>query len=129
MTLWPPIVDPPREENERSLVARAVFPRGSVVITSDIGRPAERRISGIGLLDCDVLIIPHHGSRGSTSNALLDATSPEIALIPAAPGNTHGHPHEEVVERLEGRGIAVRYPARDGWCGARWDGKVWVAFP
>jgi competence protein ComEC len=129
VTLWPPAADPPREENERSLVARVVLSQGSVVITSDIGRPAERRISGIGLLDCDVLVIPHHGSRGSTSNALLDATSPEIALIPAAPGNTHGHPHEEVVERLEGRGIAVRYPARDGWCGARWDGNAWVAFP
>jgi len=129
VTLWPPALDPPREENERSLVARVAFPQGSVVITSDIGRPAERRISGIGLLDCDVLIIPHHGSRGSTSNALLDATSPEIALIPAAPGNTHGHPNEEVLERLEGRGIAVRYPARDGRCGARWDGERWVAFP
>jgi competence protein ComEC len=129
VTLWPPALDPPREENERSLVARVAFPQGSVVITSDIGRPAERRISGIGLLDCDVLIIPHHGSRGSTSNALLDATSPEIALIPAAPGNTHGHPNEEVLERLEGRGIAVRYPARDGWCGAKWDGEAWIAFP
>jgi len=129
VTLWPPILDPPREENERSLVARVVLPQGSVVITSDIGRPAERRISGFGLLDCDVLVIPHHGSRGSTTNALLDATSPEIALIPAAPGNTHGHPNEEVVERLERRGIVVRYPARDGWCGARWNGRAWVAFP
>ena len=129
VTLWPPAADPPSEENERSLVARVVLSQGSVVITSDIGRPAERRISGIGLLDCDVLVIPHHGSRSSTSIALLDATSPEIALIPAAPGNTHGHPHEEVVERLEGRDIAVRYPARDGWCGARWDGEAWVAFP
>ncbi len=129
VTLWPPALNPPREENERSLVARAVLPGGSVVITSDIGRPAERRISGIGLLDGEVLVIPHHGSRGSTSTAFLDATSPEIALIPAGRGNTHGHPHEEVVERLEGRGIAVRYPARDGWCGARWDGNAWTAFP
>jgi competence protein ComEC len=129
VTLWPPALDPPREENERSLVARAVLSQGSVVITSDIGRLTERRISGIEMLDCDVLIIPHHGSRGSTSNALLDATSPEIALIPAAPGNTHGHPHEEVVGRLEARGITVRYPGRDGWCGARWDGRAWVAFP
>jgi competence protein ComEC len=129
VVLWPPAVDPPREENERSLVARAVLPGGSVVITSDIGRPAERQISGIGLLDCDVLVIPHHGSRGSSSNAFLDATSPAIALIPAGPGNTHGHPNEEVVERLAGRGMTVRYPARDGWCGARWDGNAWTAFP
>jgi len=129
VTLWPPALDPPREENERSLVARAVLSQGSVVITSDIGRLTERRISGIEMLDCDVLVIPHHGSRGSTSNALLDATSPEIALIPAAPGNTHGHPHEEVVGRLEARGITVRYPGRDGWCGARWDGERWMAFP
>jgi len=129
VTLWPPALDPPREENERSLVARVELPQGSAVITSDIGRPAERRISSIGLLDCDVLVVPHHGSRGSTSMALLDATSPKIALIPAAPGNTHGHPNAEVLERLERRGIKVRYPARDGWCGAKWDGEAWVVFP
>ena len=117
------------QENERSLVARAVFENGVVLLTADIGRRTEVAVSLVGYLGCDVLVIPHHGSRHSTSSLLLGNASPHIALIPAAPGNNHGHPHEEVLTRLADRGIAFRYPARDGKCGAKWDGKRWQAFP
>ena len=126
---WPPAVNPPRHENERSLVARALFERGSALITADIGRATEHTLARTGPLRSTVLVVPHHGSRGSASPALLEATAPSIALIPAAPGNTHGHPHSEVLDRLSQRKIPFRYPARDGRCGARWDGEEWVAFP
>ena len=127
--VWPPAMDPPRLENERSLVVRAVLARGTALITADIGRPTEKRLARSGPLQCAVLVVPHHGGRGSTSPSLLDATAPEVALIPAAPDNTHGHPHSEVLERLARRDIPTRYPARDGRCGARWNGEEWVPFP
>jgi competence protein ComEC len=127
--LWPPAVDPPRHENERSLVARAILDRGTVLLTADIGRPTENRLARIASLRSAVLVVPHHGGRGSTSAVLLEAASPEVALIPAAPGNTHGHPHAEVLRRLTERHIPYRYPARDGRCGARWNGERWVPFP
>ena len=127
--VWPPAMNPPRHENERSLVARALFDNGSALITADIGRSTERTLARTGPIHCAVLVVPHHGGRGSTSPALLEATTPSVALIPAAPGNTHGHPHSEVLDRLTERKIQFRYPARDGWCGARWDGEEWVAFP
>jgi len=127
--VWPPAVKPPRHENERSLVARALFEHGSALITADIGRSTEHTLARAGSLRSAILVVPHHGGRGSTSPALLDATSPSVALIPAAPGNTHGHPHPEVLARLAERGIPTRYPARDGLCGARWDGERWVPFP
>ncbi len=126
---WPPAMNPPRHENERSLVARALFEHGSVLITADVGRSTERTLARAGPLHCAVLVVPHHGSRGSASPALLEATAPSIALIPAAPGNTHGHPHAEVFARLTERHIPFRYPARDGRCGARWNGEEWVLFP
>jgi competence protein ComEC len=127
--VWPPAVNPPRHENERSLVARALFEHGSALITADIGRSTEHTLARAGSLRSAILVVPHHGGRGSTSPALLEATTPSVALIPAAPGNTHGHPHPEVLARLAERGIPTRYPARDGRCGARWDGEKWVAFP
>jgi competence protein ComEC len=127
--VWPPAVEPPRLENERSLVARAVSGGGTVLITADIGRSTEHRLVRTGPLQSAVLVIPHHGGRGSTSPSLLEATSPEVALIPAAPGNTHGHPNPEVLQRLAERGIPYRYPARDGRCGARWNGEEWIAYP
>ena len=127
--VWPPAKNPPRQENERSLVARALFEHGSALITADIGRSTEHALARSGPLRSTVLVVPHHGGRGSTSPSLLEAASPSVALIPAAPGNTHGHPHAEVLERLTERHIPFRYPARDGRCGARWDGERWVPFP
>jgi competence protein ComEC len=127
--VWPPAVDPPRQENERSLVVRAIFDRGTALITADIGRPTEHHLARTGPLRSAVLVVPHHGSRGSTSATLLGATAPLVALIPAAPDNTHGHPHAEVLKRLSQRKIPTRYPARDGRCGATWDGSSWVPFP
>jgi competence protein ComEC len=127
--LWPPAADPPEIENERSLVARIGFEGGVVLVTSDIGRTTEVRLARLGSMACDVLIVPHHGSRNSASSALLAATMPEIALIPAGPRNIHGHPHAEVLERLESRAISFRFPKRHGLCGACLvDGK-WKAFP
>lgn len=127
--LWPPARRPPREENERSLVVRVDLGPGSALITSDIGKTTERRLGSSTRLDSDVLVIPHHGSRGGTSTSLLDAVSPAIALIPAAPGNTHGHPHREVLDRLAARGIPARMPTRDEAAGATWNGEKWLAAP
>ncbi len=127
--VWPPARHPPREENERSLVVRVALGPGSALITSDIGRTTERRLSLSTRLDCDVLVVPHHGSRNGGSSYLLDAASPAVALIPASPGNTHGHPHHEVLDRLTARGIVVRIPTRDEAAGARWNGRRWQAFP
>ena len=129
VALWPPGADPPRLENERSLVARIDLGPGSVLLTSDIGRSTERRLGASTRLGCDVLVVPHHGGRGSSSPCLLDGARPAIALIPASPGNTHGHPHDEVLERLFSRGITVRKPTRNAAAGARWNEKRWVAYP
>jgi len=126
---WPPARNPPQEENERSLVVCVDLEPGSALITSDIGRTTERRLGHETRLRCDVLVIPHHGSRSGTSSYLLDATAPKIALIPAAPGNTHGHPHREVLDRLATRGITIRIPTRDEAAGARWSGEQWQAYP
>jgi competence protein ComEC len=127
--LWPPAVGPPRDENERSLVARFQLAPGVAIVTSDIGRATESKISSIGSLSCDILVVAHHGSRSSTSSEFLNQTSPSFALIPAGTGNTHGHPHQEVLDRLTDRGIVVRCPARNRLCGVRWNGHRWEAYP
>jgi competence protein ComEC len=127
--LWPPVVDPPADENDRSLVVRWRRPEGIVLLTADISRRIEARLGDRSPLGCNVLVAPHHGSKGSSSPALLDATNPEVILIPAGQANTHGHPSPQVTSRLSARKIPFRYPARDGWCGARVEQLVWRAFP
>ena len=57
-------------------------------------------------LDVDVLKVAHHGSRYSTSNAFLEAVSPEIAVI-CVGENIYGYPIEETMSRLFAHDVTV----------------------
>lgn len=127
--LWPPAEDPPHEENERSLVARFLLPGTTILMTSDIGHATERLLVQDTNLGAEVLIVPHHGSRHSSSPPFLEAVGASIALIPAGPRNLHHHPHPEVLERLEKLQVDFRMPIRDGRCGARREDGGWVLYP
>lgn len=56
-------------------------------------------------IDVDVLKVGHHGSKTSTSDKYIDATSPEIAIVSSGCGNNYGHPNGEILNRLEKNGI------------------------
>ena len=127
--LWPPYQGAPPTDNERSLTVRLRLPEGIVLLTADIGRRTERELVARTDLRCDVLLVPHHGSRESTSSALLAAAEPAVALIPAGPDNLYHHPHPETLGRLQGRRIPLRFPARDGLCGAVIRGGRWIPVP
>ena len=127
--LWPPVRGAPVEENERSLVVRARDAAGTVLLTADIGRGTEARLAAGSNLACDVLLVPHHGSRHSSSAALLDDARPAVALIPAGPFNLHHHPAPEVLARLAARGIPWCAPIRHGACGARASPTGWRLDP
>jgi len=127
--LWPPPTAAPREDNERSMVARLFAESGGVLVTADIGRPTEQALVATTHLSSAVLIVPHHGSRGSSTPPFLEAVGGTVALIPAGPENLHNHPHPEVVERLDQRGVSYRMPIRDGRCGARFTDGAWELYP
>ena len=67
------------------------------------------------LLKADFLLVPHHGSKTSSSAAFLDAVKPQLALAQAGYRNRFGHPVESVVARYEERGIPL---VRSPQCGA-----------
>ena len=58
------------------------------------------------LPDIEVLSVGHHGSVTSTHELLLDAVTPEAAVISVGE-NSYGHPAEETLARLKARGISV----------------------
>lgn len=95
-----PSVHPGR--NDGSLVLHATSPFGSVLFTGDIGEDAERT----GHPRATVLKVPHHGSRTSSSPALLDQVQPALAVLPVG-RNFYGHPHDEVLDRYAARGIPL----------------------
>jgi competence protein ComEC len=127
--VWPPADRIASSDNESSVVARLGLAGSTVLLTADIGRTTERMLSDTTDLRCDILIVPHHGSRGSASPKLLEGSGATVALIPAGPDNLHHHPHEEVLARLDDRDIEYRMPIRDGRCGARLEDGEWVLFP
>ena len=51
-------------------------------------------------INIDILKVGHHGSDTSSSNAFLNATSPNISIISAGKNNKYGHPHKSVMDRL-----------------------------
>jgi len=128
--LWPPADTELLEDNERSLVARLRLPSGTILVAADIGHGTEAHLAGGTALACDVLLVPHHGSRSSSSPSFLDAAHPRVALIPAGERSLHHHPHAETLSRLRQRNIPFRFPAQSGWCGARptADGR-WELYP
>jgi len=119
------------EENEESLVFRLCFGSFSMLFTADAGFPAEERIlAGSAELASTVLKAGHHGSRYSTSEALLGRVSPSLALISAGRDNSFGLPARQTLERLHRRGIRTWRTDRDGTIELTSDGVAWdVATP
>ena len=89
---------------------------GTLVLGGDIGARSERRIAGdwrAGRAPL-VLLLPHHGSRFSSSAALLAALRPSLALVSAGYRSAYGHPHGDVRARLAARGVALFNTAEAG---------------
>ncbi|HEY0201889.1 MAG TPA: DNA internalization-related competence protein ComEC/Rec2, partial [Burkholderiaceae bacterium] len=106
--------------NARSCVLRITDTSGqAAVLTGDIEQRQEARLVAEGALaPATVLLLPHHGSKGASSAAMLDTVRPRIALVQAGYRNRFGHPDPAVLERLDARGIRV---ADSIHCGAaRW---------
>jgi competence protein ComEC len=100
-------------ENNASIVLRAEANGRRFLLTGDIEAEAEIVLRDRDLR-ADVLKVAHHGSRGSTSDATLDAIAPRMAVISCGRHNLFGHPHPSVLERLSERGIRTWRTDRDG---------------
>lgn len=62
----------------------------------------------------DILVVGHHGSKNATSHELLSATRPRYAVISVGKDNDYGHPHPDVLERLQLYGCTVLRTDRNG---------------
>jgi competence protein ComEC len=94
-----------------SCVLRVSAAGRSALLTGDIEREQEAALlaspPGPGGLRSEVLVVPHHGSKTSSSAAFLDAVQPAVAVFQAGYRNRYGHPAPEVLARYRERGIAI----------------------
>jgi len=86
------------EDNDRSLVLKFEGPDFSALFTGDISSDVEKRLVQSDI-DVDVLKVPHHGSKYSSSKQFLEWVSPLVSLIGVGK-NSYGHPTKEVLGRL-----------------------------
>jgi len=91
------------DTNDGSIVGKLVYGNTAFLFPGDAPSAIEEYLAHIDKehLDVDVLKVGHHGSKTSTSEALLGFASPAFAVISAGRDNRYGHPHAEVLDRLK----------------------------
>jgi competence protein ComEC len=97
------------DPNTASIISQIRYGETSFLLTGDSPASIEKYIASIfgGDLRSDVLKAGHHGSKTSTSEIFLGFASPLFSVISAGEGNRYGHPHKEVVNRLEEFGSEI----------------------
>ena len=103
--------------NAMSCVLRITNGSRTALLVGDIESPQELRLATANpaSLKADVLLVPHHGSKTSSSEVFLDAVKPQWAVAQAGYRNRFGHPVDSVVARYEERGIRL---VKSPQCGA-----------
>jgi competence protein ComEC len=103
-------------ENNSSVLARLEVSGRRVLLPGDIEREAEMVLveQEARRLSADILKVPHHGSRTSTTVRFLEAVRPRIAVVSSGRRNRFGHPHAEPLAELARTGVRVEGTATSG---------------
>jgi competence protein ComEC len=104
------------KDNDRSCVLKATSPYGSVLLAGDIERLSEAGLTERSAenLKSDILLVPHHGSKTSSTAAFVEQVQPVAAVFTMGYRNRFGHPKPEVVERYRALGSHLYRSDRDG---------------
>ena len=107
----------PKPNTMSCVLASSTRRAAALLLTGDIEAEQEARLVARARRRCaaEVLLVPHHGSKTSSTAAFLDAVAPRVAVVQAGYRNRFGHPAPAVLARYDERGIAV---VRSDGCGA-----------
>ncbi len=105
-----------KKRNDQSCVLRVKTKDQSVLITGDIEAKSEKKlIERMGeKLRSTVLLVPHHGSKTSSTVEFIKMVNPALAIIPVGYKNSYGHPKSEIVNRYQQIGIPLLNSVTDG---------------
>jgi len=109
-----PSVGLPYLGNDSSCVISVSGAGFNLLLSGDISKVVEKRLVADGLDTHNILTVPHHGSSTSSSQELIDAVHPSVALISAASNNRFGFPREDVLKRYARADIQALNTAQCG---------------
>jgi len=115
--------------NNSSVILKVTYGEIDFMLTGDASDEIENYLVGTrgDELESEVLKLGHHGSKTSTSELFLDATNSDFAIVSAGRDNRYGHPSQEVISRVEARGIEILETAQAGTVVFKTDGEmVWL---
>jgi competence protein ComEC len=114
-----------RTRNNNSLVLRVSFQDVSFLVPGDIEAEAEKELTSLARtsLKSNVVLVPHHGSQGSSTPVFLKCVSPDIAVMSAGWMNVFGFPHQKTLERYQAQECQIFRTDRQGAITITTDGK------
>lgn len=129
--LHPPCRGVGLDTNNASLVLRLSHGDMDVLFSGDIEAKGESLVLATGKeLRSEILKVPHHGSRSSSTAAFVQAVSPQLALASLGRHNRFGFPAPEIVERYLVRRTLLLRTDQVGAVTVVSDGKrYWLANP
>jgi competence protein ComEC len=101
-------------DNETSCVLRVESKTGSALLTGDIEIRGENALIDAGLTPVQIVVVPHHGSRTSSSDAFVQASGAQLAVFSAGYRNRWGMPKVQVVQRWRDSGARVLSTSQSG---------------
>ena len=122
--LHPPCGQTGLDTNDASLVLRLSHGEVDFLFSGDVERAGERALlARPARLESEILKVPHHGSRSSSTRPFLQAVSPQVAIASLGHNNRFRFPAPEVVERYERQGVELLRTDQVGTVTVRSDGK------
>ncbi len=117
-----------RDINNDSLVLKLIYGDVRILFTGDIGRKVELKLVESGVdLGAEIVKVPHHGSKTSSSAEFLDAVRPQYAIFSLGQRNRYRFPSEMVLERYRERECNILRTDQLGAIRFRTDGqRCWI---
>lgn len=111
--------------NNMSVVSRFVYQNASFWIAGDCSKEAEADLLAQGkVTQTNVYKVSHHGSSTASSQKFLDQLQPDYCVISLDADNSYGHPHKEVMNRLNKMNTTVYRTDLNGTVTAQTDGST-----
>ena len=110
------VISKKTHDNNRGCVLRIIAKEKHILLTADIEIQVEQRLLAehADKLAADLLIVPHHGSKSSSSDGFVTAVKPDYAVFTVGNRNRYGHPKAEVVQRYADIGAEILRSDQDG---------------